>query len=469
MVIIMALRLYNTLTRKKGPFREIKKGEVGMYSCGPTVYDYAHIGNFRAYITSDLLKRYLLYRGYKVKHVMNITDVDDKTIKNSREAGESLKDYTDRYTKAFFEDLDALNILPADVFPRATETITPMVDMIKTLLDKGLAYKGEDGSVYYNVKAFKGYGKLSGIRHQELKAGARVNQDEYTKDEAQDFALWKAWTEEDGDVFWDTPLGKGRPGWHIECSAMSTSNLGNHFDIHTGGIDLIFPHHENEIAQSEGCTGEPFVNYWVHNEWLLVEGKKMSKSLGNFYTLRDLLRKGYSAKAVRYLLLSNHYKLQANFTLEGLKMAENTIQRFREFILRLTELEGDDRTDNVTRLIRQAKEGFESQMDDDLNIGPALSVIFEFIREINKLLDEHGLSKKDAEEAFSFINSIDQVLGILNFKEERIPEEVRRLAEEREVARNNKDWKKADELRDTLKGLGYAVDDTDKGSRIKRL
>lgn len=439
-----------------------------MYSCGPTVYDYAHIGNFRAYITSDLLKRYLIYKGFKVKHVMNITDVDDKTIKRSQERKMSLQEYTDKFTEAFYEDLKMLRIQPADVFPKATDTIPEMVALIKCLMDKGLAYKGEDGSIYYNVKKFKGYGKLSGIKQHELKAGARVKQDEYSKDEAHDFALWKAWDESDGEVFWETDIGKGRPGWHIECSCMSTKHLGKHFDIHTGGVDLVFPHHENEIAQSEGCSGETFVNYWVHNEWLLVEGKKMSKSLGNFFTLRDLLDKGYSAKAIRYLLISNHYKLQANFTLDGLTAAENTVERFREFILRLTELKGHDRTDHVSKLISDAREGFESQMDDDLNIGPALSVIFEFIRQINKLLDDHGLSELDAEETLDFINTIDSVLGILDFKEERIPEEVRKLVDERESARNNKDWGRGDELRDKVKKLGYIISDTDQGPRIKR-
>jgi cysteinyl-tRNA synthetase len=268
------IRLFNTLSRKKETFTPIKKGQVEMYTCGPTVYDYAHIGNFRAFLFEDLLKRWLQYKGYKVTHVMNLTDIDDKTIKGSQKQGIPLRQYTDFYAKAFFEDIKALNIAPADVYPRATDHIEEMVQIIKTLLAKGVAYKGEDGSIYFSVAKFPEYGKLSHLKVGELKAGARVSQDEYAKEEAQDFALWKAWTPEDGDVFWETELGKGRPGWHIECSAMSTKYLGETFDIHCGGIDNMFPHHENEIAQSEAATGKTFVNYWMHNEHLQVEGKK---------------------------------------------------------------------------------------------------------------------------------------------------------------------------------------------------
>ncbi|MEM7819165.1 MAG: cysteine--tRNA ligase, partial [Candidatus Aenigmatarchaeota archaeon] len=292
----MVLKLFNTLTRKKEVFKPIKKNEVRMYTCGPTVYDFAHIGNFRTYVWQDILKRWLLFKGFKVKHVMNLTDIDDKTIKGAREQGISLREFTEKYIKAFFEDSKTLNLLPADVYPRATEHIREIVELIKILIEKGYAYKGEDGSIYYDISKFKDYGKLSKLKIKELKAGARVKSDSYTKEEAYDFALWKAWDPEDGEVFFETEIGKGRPGWHIECSAMSMKYLGETFDIHTGGVDLIFPHHENEIAQSEAATGKKFVNYWLHAEHLIVEGRKMSKSLGNFYTLRDLLAKGYDPR-----------------------------------------------------------------------------------------------------------------------------------------------------------------------------
>jgi len=302
----MTVHVYNTLTRQKEEFKPLKGKQVGFYSCGPTVYNVIHIGNLKSFLAEDVLKRYLTYKGFKVKHVRNITDVDDKTIRDSQKEGVSLKEFTDRYTKAFFEDLETVRILPADVYPKATEHIKQMVALVKKLLDKGIAYKGEDGSIYYDITKFPEYGKLAHIDFKTLKTGARVKQDEYEKGQAQDFALWKAWDKEDGKVFWETEIGKGRPGWHIECSAMSMAYLGDSFDIHGGGEDLIFPHHENEIAQSEGATGKKFAKYWVHNAFLQVNGEKMSKSLGNFYTLRDL--KGYNPIAVRYLMISGNYR-----------------------------------------------------------------------------------------------------------------------------------------------------------------
>jgi len=330
----MPLKLYNTLSRKKALFKPIKGKGVRIYTCGPTVYDYAHIGNFRAYICSDILKRYLKYQGFNVKHVMNITDVDDKTIKGSRKENISLKQYTKRYEKAFFEDLEALNIDKADNFPRATEHIKEMVLLTKKLLLKKIAYKSKDG-IYFNIAKFKDYGNLSHAKLKSLEVGKRVKQDQYDKEEAQDFALWKFWDREDGKVFWQTELGKGRPGWHLECSSMSTKYLGQPFDIHAGGVDLIFPHHENEIAQSEGSEKKKFVNYWFHNEHLLVNGEKMSKSSGNFYTLRDLLDKGHNPKAIRYLLLSAHYRQQLNFTEEGIEASNNAIKRLNTCIEKL--------------------------------------------------------------------------------------------------------------------------------------
>jgi len=388
--------LFNTLTRKKEKFKPLTDSEVKIYTCGPTVYDYAHIGNFRAFIFEDLLKRWLVYRGFKVTHIMNLTDIDDKTIKGSQKQGIPLNKFTEFYVEAFFEDIKKLNIQAADKYPKATEHIPEMVALIKTLMTKGVAYKGEDDSIYFSVNKFSEYGKLSKIKVGELKTGARVSQDEYAKEEARDFALWKAWTPEDGEVFWETELGKGRPGWHIECSAMSTKYLGATFDIHCGGIDNMFPHHENEIAQSEAATDKKFVNYWMHNEHLQVEGKKMAKRLGNFYTLRDLLSKGYDPIAIRYLLMSTHYRQQFNFTFEGLESAKNAVDRLRNFMRRLKETREQENQGKVTKFVDKLEEDFGNAMDDDLNIGIALAALFDFVREINNLLDLNAVSKKEA-------------------------------------------------------------------------
>src|SRR3989338_67162 len=407
MLKTMTLQFYNTLTRKKDIFVPIVTGKVSMYNCGPTVYDYAHIGNFRAYVCSDILKRYLIYKGFMVKQVMNITDVDDKTIKCSQKAGINLKEYTQKYTQAFFEDLETLHILKADVFPRATDYIQQMTDLINKLLKKGIAYTAEDG-IYFSIQKFKKYGKLSKLDLTKNKPGARVQQDEYDKDTTHDFALWKFWTEKDGDVFWENKLGKGRPGWHIECSAMSMENLGEMFDIHTGGIDLIFPHHENEIAQSEAVTGCQFVRYWLHNEYIKVDGKKMSKSLGNFYTLRDLVNKGYSARAIRYLLLSTHYRQQLNFTLQGIEASQHAIDRIDEFIEKLDLTDGTKaETTHIKKIIREFKQSFEAAMDNDLNIAEALAALFDFMKKINTLLVDNSVSKKDALAIFTSLKKID--------------------------------------------------------------
>ncbi|MEK6808976.1 MAG: cysteine--tRNA ligase, partial [Nanoarchaeota archaeon] len=352
------LRLFNTRTRKIGVFKSIKDKEVNIYTCGPTVYDYAHIGNLRAYICADILKRYLKYKGYNVKHVMNITDVDDKTIKGSQQQGISLKKYTQNFSNMFFEDIKILNLDLPDIFPKATEHIPEMIMLIKKLLKKGFAYKGEDGSIYYDISKFKNYGKLAQLDMDGLKEGARIRHDEYSKDSPKDFCLWKACDKDDGDVFWKTELGKGRPGWHIECSAMNMKYLGEEFDIHTGGVDLIFPHHENEIAQSVGATGKEFVHYWFHNEHLLVNGKKMSKSLGNFYTLRDLLNKGYNPIGIRYLLLSTHYRQQLNFTEESLQGAENSVQRINDFILKLRNVSKNALKNKTTLLTKKVQNNF---------------------------------------------------------------------------------------------------------------
>jgi cysteinyl-tRNA synthetase len=466
----MALKIYNTLKRKVEKFKPLKEGEVLMYTCGPTVYDFAHIGNFRAYICADVLKRYLKYSNYKVKHVMNLTDVDDKTIRESRKQGVSLKNYTEKYTKAFFEDLKALNIEQADVFPRATETIPEMVDMIKCLMNKGYAYKGEDGSIYYKISKFKNYGKLANLNTEELKTGAsgRVKTDEYEKDSAHDFALWKAWDESDGDIFWKTDIGKGRPGWHIECSAMSMKYLAEKIDIHTGGVDLIFPHHQNEIAQSEAYTGKsPFVRYWVHNEYLQVEGKKMSKSLGNFYTLRDVLSKGYNPIVVRYLLLSTHYRTQFNFTFEGLSAADAAVKKINDFIQTVQNLDttGGEFNEKIVSSAEKAKKKFEKAMDDDLNTSNALGAVFDFVHDINRLITKKKVHEDNIEDIIDVMKLFDTVFGVMSFEKQEINEKIKKLIEERELARKNKDFRTSDRIRDELLKKGIVIQDTPEGPR----
>jgi len=459
------LCLFNTLTRRKEKFTPLEEGKVGMYTCGPTVYDFAHIGNFRAFLFEDLLKRWLEYRGYKVTHVMNLTDVDDKTIRGSQKQGVPLGEFTKLYAEAFFEDIKALNVKPATVYPRATEHIPEMVNLVKTLMAKGYAYTAQDGSIYFAISKFPAYGQLSHINVQELKAGARVKTDEYAKEEAQDFALWKAWTPEDGDVYWKTDLGKGRPGWHIECSAMSMRYLGETFDIHCGGIDNMFPHHENEIAQSEAATGKKFVRYWLHNEHLQVEGKKMAKKLGNYYTLRDLLQKGYDPIAIRYLLLSTHYRQQFNFTFEGLEAAKGAVERLRNCVRRLQDADGEG-GGQVAELLRGVQTGFGGAMDDDLNISVALGALFDFVREVNNLLDSGEVSRSEAEATGRFMADLDQVLGVIGKVEaEALPEGAEKLIAEREEARKAKDWATADALRIKLKEMGVVVEDTAHGVR----
>jgi len=462
-----SLALFNTLTRQKESFMPIAKGKVDLYTCGPTVYSYAHIGNFRAFLFEDLLKRWLKKSGFKVTHVMNITDVDDKTIKGSKSQGIPLQQYTKHYTDAFFEDVKALNIEPADHYPRATEHIPEMTTLINRLLQKGYAYRGEDGSIYFAISKFPSYGKLSHINLQELKIGLRVRQDEYAKEEAQDFALWKAWTLEDGDVFWETEFGKGRPGWHIECSAMSMKYLGETFDIHCGGVDNIFPHHENEIAQSEAATGKPFVNYWLHNEHLLVEGKRMAKRLGNYYTLRDLLQKGFDPKAIRFLLLSTHYRQQFNFTIEGLEAAKSAVERLQNLMRRLQDAKGAGSNGKIAELIDNIETEFDTAMNDDLNIGVALAKLFDFVREVNALLDTNIVSQQEADEVVALMTGFDGVMGVVGVvrTEEVLPKEAEALIMKREEARKSKDWKKADDIRQRLKAMGVVIEDTKSGVR----
>ncbi|MCC7552158.1 cysteine--tRNA ligase [Candidatus Micrarchaeota archaeon] len=456
-------KIYNTLTREINEFKSIKEGTVSLYTCGPTVYNYAHIGNLRTYIFEDLLKRWLLYKGYTVIHIMNITDVDDKTIRDSQKENISLKEFTKKYTSSFFEDIKTLNILPANNYPCATETIPEMIEIIKKLIEKGYAYQGEDKCWYFSVSKFKDYGKLAHMDLSELKSGARVAQDEYEKQQVADFALWKAWDEKDGDVYWETELGKGRPGWHIECTAMSTKYLGNHFDIHCGGVDNMFPHHENEIAQTEAATGETFVNYWLHSEHLIVEGKKMSKSTGNFYTLRDLLNKGYKPSAIRWLMLSTHYREQLNFTFDALKSSTETLQNIDLFIQRiiLKEKETEEgKTAEIDEFVDDARNGFVEAMDNDLQISQALPNLFGFINKINTKIDL--MKKEDFKSVLEFLKELDSVLGVMKFELPEVPKEVGNLLEQRNKARAEKDWETSDKIRDQLIEMGYEVHD-DKG------
>ena len=461
------MQIYNTLTRKKEEFAPMREREFKIYTCGPTVYDFAHIGNFRAYVFQDIFKRYMRYRGFKVTHVMNITDVDDKTIKNSMEEGVPIEELTTRYEQAFFEDLEALNIEKPDVSPRATEHIDDMVRVIKALMEKGFAYKGKDGSIYFDISKFKKYGALARIKPKEQET-QRIKKDEYTKEEARDFALWKAHTGEDGEVFWDTDIGKGRPGWHIECTTMSTKYLGDTFDVHAGGVDLIFPHHENEIAQAEATTGKRFVNYWLHNEHLLVEGRKMSKSLGNYYTLRDLIDQGYDPRAIRFLLLSTHYRRKMNFTMKGLKDAENTLNKLIDFFDRLSSAGADAKyNEHLSKIANETKIKFEDAMDNDIDIRHALSAIFNLVSETNKAIDKGNASKKNLEEIHKLMTDFDSVLGILEGKKDELPGELKELIEKREHAREEKDFKTADRIRDELLEKGIVLEDVEGGARWK--
>lgn len=464
------LNLYNTLTRRKEPFNSILPGEVKLYTCGPTVYDYAHIGNFRAYVFEDLLRRYLEYKGFKVTHVQNLTDVDDKTIKGSRKEGVSLKQYTAKYIQSFFEDGKILNLEPAHVYPAATDHIPEMLDIISRLQAKGFTYESE-GSIYFRISALPSYGKLSGVdvNASGLIAGARVEVDEYEKEEARDFALWKSYREEDGDVWWDSPFGKGRPGWHIECSAMSMKYLGETFDIHCGGEDNIFPHHENEIAQSEAATGKTFVNYWMHCGYLLVENRKMSKSLGNFFTLKELLTKGYSAKAIRYILMSTHYRQQLNFTFDGLEAAANSLQRIQDFITALREVKSEGICAESDIAVEKARAEFENSLDDDLNIAPALAAVFTLVKDINKLLADGKMTALSAGKVLEFLQAADKVMGVLDFSEQQSDAEIDALIEQRRQARLSKNWKLADEVRAKLTDMGIVLEDKAEGTRWKRV
>ncbi len=461
------LKLHNTLTNTDEEFHPVEEGVVRFYTCGPTVYDYAHIGNFRTFVFQDLLRRYLEYRNYRVIHVMNITDVDDKTIRNARTQGMTLRDYTTKYTEAFVADCKAMRIEMPGLMPRATEHIPEMVALIKKLEEKGYTYR-KDGSVYFNIAQFPGYGRLSKADFSGALIGASVDADKYDKENARDFVLWKA--KKEGEDSWETDIGPGRPGWHIECSAMSMKYLGETFDIHCGGVDLIFPHHENEIAQSECATGKPFVRYWVHPEFLIVEGEKMSKSLGNFFTLKDLLDKGYSPEAIRYLLLSVHYRKQLNFAMDGLHQAQASIQRLEDFMIRAREItNSEEPTVEFAAEVKIAREKFIEAMDADLNTSAALAVVFDLVRLAYQKDSQKALNGGDARIAVDFLKEIDSVYNILRPQPAMLDEEIAQQIEARQAARKRRDFAEADRIRQLLLSKGIQLEDTKDGVRWKRL
>jgi cysteinyl-tRNA synthetase len=466
------LRLRNTLTRALEEFRPLDDNRVRMYACGPTVYDYGHIGNFRTFVAVDVLRRYLKYLGYEVLHVMNITDVEDKIIRNMLQQGKSLKAYTEFYTEEFMRDCESLNIERAEIIPRATDHIAEMIEIMNRLSEHGYTYKS-DGSLYFSINSFEGYGKLSGLKLEGNQAGARVDVDEYEKADARDFVLWKE-PKEEGEPQWDSPFGVGRPGWHLECSAMSMKYLGESFDLHAGGVDLIFPHHENEIAQSEGATHKPFVKTWFHVEFLLVEGEKMSKSKGNYYTVRDLIKQGFSPMAIRYLLLSVPYRTQLNFTLDGLRGAESAIEKLRNFRRRVKEYDGAAGAHTrVNEAITKAREEFEASMNEDLNTAGALAALHDLRRDINIAIDANEFGTEDRESVLDFIERADTALGVLDAAADegldaQLTVEVEALIADRNAARKNRDFKRADEIRNQLSERGILLEDTPQGTKWKR-
>src|ERR1041384_6321754 len=464
------LRFRNTLTGRVEEFRPMKEGEVGFYYCGPTVWNYGHIGNFRSAVAADILRRYLKFKGYKVTHVMNITDVEDRIIAESQKAGLSIDDYTATYIEALWEDFDALGCEHPEIVPRATRHIPEMVTLIEKLLDNNHAYRSDE-SIYYRISSFPEYGKLSKINFAGNVAGAseRVDTDRYDKEDARDFALWKEPAKET-EPAWDASIGRGRPGWHIECSAMSMKYLGETFDIHAGGIDLVFPHHENEIAQSEGATGKQFVRYWIHFEHLKVDGETMSKSKGNYYTFRDVAAKGFSTAAVRYFLLSVPPNKQLNFTFEALAGAERTVASLRDFRARLSEAKTEPgKNEKLSEAAARVLQEFEAGMDDDLNTSIALAAVHNLSREVNSALARKKVKAEDQRELLAAIDRIDTVLNIFGEQErEMLDSEIQSLIDERQEARRRRDFGRADEIRDDLSRRGITLEDTRDGVCWKR-
>jgi cysteinyl-tRNA synthetase len=470
------IHLYNTLTNRIEPLKPVHPGEVRIYTCGPTVYAFAHIGNFRTFMFQDILRRFLHSQGYRVMQVMNVTDVDDRIINASTAAGVGIREYTEKYIQAFLEDIDALNIQMPEELVRATDHIDDMVALIERLQKKGLTYTS-DGSIYYRIAKFPAYGKLSKIDLTGMQAGARVDVDQYEKDDARDFALWKA--PKPGEHFWETPIGPGRPGWHIECSAMAMKYLGDTLDIHTGGVDLAFPHHENEIAQSEAATGKPFVRLWMHAEHLIIDGQKMSKSLGNFYTLRDLFAKGQKPSTIRFLLLSVPYRRQLNFTEDGLTQARNSVERLRNFVTRLktSQFPAGSKAEMVKR-IETAESEFDAGLADDINTAVALAAVFDLVRDANTAIDRGAFLQQDAMRALVAMEKFDAILSVLAddddaklaklgftpLKPRLAAEQVDALIEERNAAKRRRDFQRADAIRQQLIDSGIIVEDTKDGS-----
>ena len=475
----MPLSFYNTLSRQSEEFQPIEPGKVRVYGCGPTIYDYPHIGNFRTFMVFDLLHRYLEWSGFEVRFVNNLTDVDDKTIKGALAQGVTIQEYTAPFGEAFLEDLNVLGVQPADLYPRATDYVAQMVDFVQRLEEKGLAYQAEDGSLFFSISSFPEYGKLSRIDPEAVRPGARVASDDYGKEDIRDFALWKAAKPDDekAGAAWDSPWGRGRPGWHLECSVMSIAELGETLDIHLGGEDLIFPHHEDEIAQSEGATGKPFVRYWMHVKHLLLEGQKMSKSLGNTVSVGDLIRRGFDAAAIRHQLISAQYRRELNFTIRGLEGSAKAVQRLLDFRTRL-EMAPVKPNASPTRIPALAREGldrFREGMDDDLNSAEALAALFIFLNEVNAELDRGaaGISEEDRDAGLQALTSMDQVLGLIELAsagrtlDEVTEEWIQEQIQARKDAREARDFAAADAIRDALADKGIVLEDSADDTRWK--
>jgi cysteinyl-tRNA synthetase len=466
----MTIRLFDTLAGEARDFVPLEPGHVRVYSCGPTVYGPAHVGNFRAITFDDLLVRYLRYRGFKVTWVMNVTDVDDKIIKEANREGVGIAEISTRYAKAFLDDLDTLGIARPDVMPRATEHIPQMAELIAKLLDRGHAYRTDDGSIFFRISSWPEYGRLARldrVEADEMRVGERVEADEYGKDDVRDFALWKG--PKDGEPSWDTAVGPGRPGWHIECSAMSMRYLGESFDIHTGGVDLVFPHHTDEIAQSEAATGKPFVNFWLHNAFLQMGGQKMAKSTGNIERVPEIVGRGVPARALRLALISAHYRMGLSFGEDSLTAAAAAVERLDALLAALAAYRSDGADDaTLPALLDGARTAFETAMDDDLNISPALAALFDLVRELNRRIDARALSTADAARAAAFLRDLDRVLAIMPPAQEELAPELAAMLEQRAAAREARQWAESDRLRDVLAERGILVEDTRDGQRWRR-
>ncbi len=456
------IKLFNTLTRNKERLVPITPGKIGLYTCGPTVYSRAHIGNFRTFLFEDILKRTLEAVGYKVHHVMNITDIDDKTIKKANEESKSLNEITEKYTAQFIEDVNLLQLKPANDYPKATEHIDDMIKMIQQLIDKNIAYLTDDGSVFFSIEKYGNYGQLVNLDLSGQKSTERIESDEYSKDNPQDFALWKKWKKTDGNIFWNSPWGKGRPGWHLECSAMSTKYLGNHFDLHCGGIDNIFPHHENEIAQTCGSLNTKFVNIWLHGEHLVLEDSKMSKSLGNIHTVPELINAGHSSQSIRFALTSSHYRSKLSFSNSKLEESKKSVRRVNDTYKSLKRIA------NISSNLPEEYNEFILALCDDLNTPQALAVLFNYIRDLNRRLNADDLSSSDAAMGLNFISSADQIFSILQ-PDDFLPQEIEELVIKREIARKTKDWSLSDDLRNELKSRGWIIEDTPEGTKCYKL